>query len=43
MAQANSGTDGSGRPQSDITLKKALIERKLEESGEKARLEEYLR
>ena len=27
----------------DIALKKSLIEKKLEESGEKARLEEYLR
>ena len=34
---------GNGAPQSDIMLKKALIERKLEETGEKARLEEYLR
>lgn len=29
--------------QSDIMLKKALIERKLEETGERARLEEYLK
>jgi hypothetical protein len=27
----------------DIALKKSLIEKKLEESGEKARLEEHLR
>jgi len=27
----------------DIALKKSMIEKKLEESGEKARLEEYLR
>ena len=38
MAQAK---DTSGN--SDIMLKKALIERKLEETGEKARLEEFLR
>mmetsp|Transcript_28619 Transcript_28619/g.43228 ORF Transcript_28619/g.43228 Transcript_28619/m.43228 type:complete len:108 (-) Transcript_28619:21-344(-) len=28
---------------SDIAVKKSLIERKLEDSGEKAKLEEYLR
>ena len=38
MAQANNNDGGS-----DIMLKKALIERKLEETGEKARLEEFLR
>jgi len=38
MAQAKE-TSGN----SDIMLKKALIERKLEETGEKARLEEFLR
>ena len=39
MAQGNNDSGA----QSDIMLKKALIERKLEETGEKARLEEYLR
>ena len=39
MAQSNNASAA----QSDIMLKKALIERKLEETGEKARLEEYLR
>ena len=34
---------GAGASQSDIILKKSLIEKKLEETGEKARLEEYLR
>ena len=29
--------------QNDIMQKKALIEKKLDETGEKARLEEYLR
>ena len=38
-----SGNNNESGPQSDIMLKKALIERKLEETGEKARLEEYLR
>ena len=42
MAQSNEAAAGSGA-QSDIMLKKALIERKLEETGEKARLEEFLR
>ena len=40
MVQGNTTENGA---QSDIMLKKALIERKLEETGEKARLEEYLR
>ena len=46
MAHMNSNAaaaGSNGAPQSDIMLKKALIERKLEETGEKARLEEYLR
>ena len=44
MAQANNDNMAAdAAPQSDIMLKKALIERKLEETGEKARLEEYLR
>ncbi len=43
MASNNAAAAGNGAPQSDIMLKKALIERKLEETGEKARLEEYLR
>lgn len=42
MVQANTG-DNAAAGQSDIMLKKALIERKLDESGEKARLEEFLR
>ena len=33
----------SSQHNTDIALKKSLIEKKLEESGEKARLEEYLR
>ena len=41
MAQSNRQQEAAG--QSDIMLKKALIERKLEETGEKARLEELLR
>ena len=32
-----------GSQNQDIAVKKTLIERKLEESGEKAKLEEYLR
>lgn len=36
-------TGGAAAGGSDIMLKKALIERKLEETGEKARLEEFLR
>ena len=40
---SNAAAASNGAPQSDIMLKKALIERKLEETGEKARLEEYLR
>ena len=44
MAHQNQEAAASaGMPQSDIMLKKALIERKLEETGEKARLEEFLR
>ena len=44
MVQSNAGADAAnGGAQSDIMLKKALIERKLDESGEKARLEEFLR
>ena len=46
MVQANTGgadAGGNAGAQSDIMLKKALIERKLEETGEKARLEEFLR
>ena len=33
----------SSQHNTDIALKKSLIEKKLEESGEKAKLEEYLR
>lgn len=46
MVQANTGdavANNVAAGQSDIMLKKALIERKLDESGEKARLEEFLR
>ena len=44
MAHQNHEAAAAGSmPQSDIMLKKALIERKLEETGEKARLEEFLR
>ena len=42
MAQSNNAGEAASS-QSDIMLKKALIERKLEETGEKARLEEFLR
>ena len=42
MAQSNNPGEAASS-QSDIMLKKALIERKLEETGEKARLEEFLR
>lgn len=35
--------DFSSQHNTDIALKKSLIEKKLEESGEKQRLEEYLR
>ena len=41
MAQARQDAAGAG--QSDIMLKKAVVERKLEETGEKQRLEEFLR
>ena len=41
--QNNSAASGADAASSDIMLKKALIERKLEETGEKARLEEFLR
>jgi hypothetical protein len=44
MAQSNGNNGAAGDAAgSDIMLKKAMIERKLEETGEKARLEEYLR
>lgn len=44
MAQSNSNNGAAGdNSGSDIMLKKAMIERKLEETGEKARLEEFLR
>ena len=35
--------NNSSQHNTDIALKKSLIEKKLEESGEKQRLEEYLR
>ena len=44
--QRNSRASASGsaqQSQSDIIQKKVVIERRLEESGEKARLEEYLK
>jgi hypothetical protein len=36
-------SNSSAPSNNDIALKKSLIEKKLEESGEKARLEEHLR
>ena len=35
--------DHQNHQNADIAVKKSLIEKKLEESGEKERLEEYLR
>ncbi len=45
MAQQSNNNSGAAADNSgsDIMLKKAMIERKLEETGEKARLEEFLR